>query len=209
MKKYGPVAMVLLCVCSSGVTAADIYTTIGGYYSKVEKPVDRAGSGGQFGIGYQLSDNWNVEIGYDQFIDQEPQWPNFGSGNDILFKSGYKSAGLSVSVLGKTAINEQNTLFYRVGAVHNKSSSLISYFGNTGCVDPAADNYLAVFIVNEVQITQVTSCAVSRTNTAFLFGVGVDHQFNQQWFSRVELVGLSDPDAKSLYALKLAVGYRF
>lgn len=157
MTKHSPVAIALLCVCNSGIAAADVYTTIGGYYSKVEKPVDRAGSAVQFGIGYQLSGNWSVEIGYDQFIDQEPEWPNFGSDNDILFKSGYKGAGLSVSVLGKTSITEQNTLFYRVGAVNNKSSSLISYYGNTGCVDPTAENYLVVFIVNEVHIAQVTS----------------------------------------------------
>ena len=60
MTKYSPVAIALLCVCNSGIAAADVYTTIGGYYSKVEKPVDRAGSAVQFGIGYQLSGNWSV-----------------------------------------------------------------------------------------------------------------------------------------------------
>jgi len=203
MKKPTAAAIVLFCLFST-CAAADVYTTVGGYYSKVDKPVDRAGNGGQFGIGYRLSDTWNFEFGYNQFIDQDPQWPHLDSSNNIVFESGYKSAGFALSVLGKTAVNDQNDLFYRVGVMSNKSSSLVSHDGIT-CADPAASGTGIVFSNGKI----ATSCHVSKTSTALLFGLGFDHHFSQQWFSRIEVIGLVDADAESITALKLAIGYSF
>ena len=109
MQKHTSVALLLLCATIAGNATADTYLTVGGYYSKVDKPVDRSGSGGQIGFGYKLTDQWSLEVGYDQLINQGPQWPNFANINNpdnaggIVFKSGHKSAGLSLSILGKTA----------------------------------------------------------------------------------------------------------
>jgi opacity protein-like surface antigen len=208
-------AALLCCALTAGHAAADVYTTLGGYYSKVDKPVDRSGSGGQIGVGYTLTEQWSLELGYDQLIDQSPQWPGFANisnpnnGGGIVFKSGHKSAGLSLSVLGKTALDEYNTLFYRVGAINNKSESWVFQHGSAACTNQIADTFTYDFISNNIPVGTVRACGNSSTNTALLYGLGIDHQFNQHWFSRVELVGLSDPDAESLYALKLAVGYRF
>lgn len=215
MRRHTSAALLLLCAATTGNAMADMYLTVGGYYSKVEKPVDRSGSGGQFGFGYTLTEQWSLEVGYDQLIDQEPQWPGFANinnpnnGGGIVFKSGHKSAGLSVTVLGKTALDDASTLFYRVGAINNKSESWVFQHGSAACKNQTADTFTYDFKSNNVPVGTVRACGYSSTNTALLYGLGIDHQFNQQWFSRVEVVGLSDPDTESLYALKLAVGYRF
>jgi hypothetical protein len=203
-------AALLCCALTAGHAAADVYTTLGGYYSKVDKPVDRSGSGGQIGVGYTLTEQWSLELGYDQLIDQSPQWPGIGgNSSSIVFKSGHKSAGLSLSVLGKTALDEYNTLFYRVGAINNKSESWVFHHGNKTCAASESPTSTNIVGANNIIVGTVGGCTSSNTNIGLLYGLGIDHQFNQYWFSRVELVGLSDPDAESLYALKLAVGYRF
>lgn len=215
MQKHTSVALLLLCATIAGHATADTYLTVGGYYSKVDKPVDRSGSGGQIGFGYKLTEQWSLEVGYDQLINQGPQWPDFANINNpdnaggIVFKSGHKSAGLSLSILGKTALDNNSTLFYRVGALNNKSETWVFQHGNAGCTSQTQDTYMYEFTANNVRIGTVRACGYSSTNTALLYGLGIDHQFNQQWFSRVEVVGLSDPDTESLYALKLAIGYRF
>jgi len=215
MQKQTLAALLLLCAATSGIAVADTYLTVGGYYSKVEKPVDRSGGGGQIGIGYTLTDQWSLEVGYDQLINKGPQWPGFANintpnnGGGIVFKSGHKSAGLSVSLLGKTALDDASTLFYRVGAINNKSESRVFQHGSAACTGQTQDTFTYDFISNNVRVGTVRACGYSSTNTALLYGLGIDHQFNQQWFSRVEVVGLSDPDTESLYALKLAVGYHF
>lgn len=209
MQKQTLAALLLLCAATSGIATADPYLTVGGYYSKVEKPVDRSGSGGQIGIGYTLTEQWSLELAYDQLINKDPQWPTSGYNNSLVFESGHKSAGLSLSVLGKTALDDSNTLFYRVGAINNKSESWVFHRGNKPCAAAESPTPTTIFSINNVMIDTVGGCASSNTNIGVIYGLGIDHQFNQQWFSRVEVVGLSDPDTESMYALKLAVGYRF
>jgi opacity protein-like surface antigen len=209
MQKQTLAALLLLCAASSGIAVADTYLTVGGYYSKVEKPVDRSGGGGQIGIGYALTEQWSLEVGYDQLINKDPQWPTNGYNNSLVFESGHKSAGLSLSVLGKTALDDSNTLFYRIGAINNKSESWVFHRGNKECAAAESPTHTTLFSINSVVIDTVRGCTSSNTNIGLIYGLGIDHQFNQQWFSRVEVVGLSDPDTESMYALKLAVGYRF
>jgi len=209
MQKQTLAALLLLCAATSGIAVADTYLTIGGYYSKVEKPVDRSGGGGQIGIGYALTEQWSLELGYDQLINKNPQWPTKGNNNSLVFESGHKSAGLSLSVLGKTALDDSNTLFYRVGAINNKSESWVFHRGNKACAAAESPTPTTIFSISNVVIDTVRGCTSSNTNIGLIYGLGIDHQFNQQWFSRVEVVGLSDPNTESIYALKLAVGYRF
>lgn len=204
-------ALLLLGAATTGTAIADPYLTVGGYYSKVKKPVDVSGGGGQIGIGYNLSEQWSLELGYDQLINKEPQWPSFAGNNSntVVFKSGHKSAGLSLSFLGKTALDDFSTLFYRVGAINNKSESWKFHFGNKSCATSESPTYTSIFKVNEQIIATTGGCTASNTNLGVIYGLGIDHQFNPKWFSRVEVVGLSDPDTESMYAIKLAVGYRF
>jgi opacity protein-like surface antigen len=209
MQKQSLAALLLLCAASSGIAVADTYLTVGGYYSKVEKPVDRSGGGGQIGIGYTLTEQWSLEFGYDQLINKDPQWPNSGNNNRLVFESGHKSAGLSLSMLGKTALDDSNTLFYRVGAINNKSESWVFHRGNKLCAASESPALITILRINNVETDTVSGCKSSHSNIGLIYGLGIDHQFNQQWFSRVEVVGLSDPDTESMYALKLAVGYRF
>ncbi|RVU41713.1 hypothetical protein EOE67_00495 [Rheinheimera riviphila] len=209
MQRHTSAALLLLCATTTGNAMADMYLTVGGYYSKVEKPVDRSGNGGQIGFGYTLTEQWSLEVGYDQLIDQSPKWPHFGGNNTVVFESGVKNAGLALSVLGKTALDDDSTLFYRVGAINNKSESWVFHHGNKTCAASESPTHTSIVSVNQVIVGTIGGCASSNTNIGLLYGLGVDHQFNQQWFSRFEVVGLSDPDAESLYAIKLAVGYRF
>lgn len=214
MQKSTGMALLLLSALSIGCATADPYLTVGGYFSQVNEPVDVKGGGGQIGIGYTLTDQWSLELGYDRFLNKEPLWPvflNTGIQNPsiITFKSGFKSAGVTLSVLGKSALDSSNTLFYRVGAIHHTSESWVFHYGDKTCATNESPTYKTLFYADDELVGTTGGCTSSFRNIALIYGLGVDHQFNQQWFSRVEIVGIADPDAESLYAIKLAVGYRF
>jgi len=210
MQKQFLASLICLCTVSTSSALAETYLTVGGYYSKVDKPIDRSGSGGLFGIGYSLSDQWSLEFGYDQLLNKKPRWPHFADhSNQILSESRFKSTGLTLSVLGKTTINDANTLFYRVGAIRHQSDALVFRQAPQTCGTDESLIHSSHFIVNDVVVGNVSGCLSANTNIGLIYGLGLDHQFNQQWFSRIELVGVADPDTKSIHALKLAVGYRF
>lgn len=210
MQKPSLTSLLFLCSLTSSCALAESYLTVGGYYSKVDKPIDRSGSGGQIGIGYSLSNQWSLEFGYDQLLDKKPKWPHFAdNSNQILSESRFKSSGLTLSLLGKTALNQTNTLFYRVGAIRHQSDALVFRQAPQTCGNDESLIHSSQFIVNDVVVGNVSGCLSANTNIALMYGLGVDHQFSRQWFSRVELAGVADPDTKSIYALKLAVGYRF
>lgn len=214
MQQSTGTALLLLMAMSIGCAKADPYLTVGGYYSQVNEPVDVKGGGGQIGIGYTLTDQWSLELGYDRFLNKDPLWPVFLiNGADIpstiTFKSGFKSAGATLSVLGKTALDSSNTLFYRVGAIHHKSESWVFHHGEKSCARNESPSYKTLFYSNDVLVGTTCGCTSSYSNIGLIYGLGVDHQLSPQWFSRVEIVGVADPDAESLYAIKLAVGYRF
>lgn len=203
-------AAILLCSVGAGCAQADSYLTVGGYYSKVSQPVDRTGPGSQIGIGYSLTEQWSLELGYDQLMDEDPLWPSLGNnGSSILYKSGYKSSGVTFSVLGKSALDNHNTLFYRVGAINHKSESWVFHDASRLCAASESEAFVGVFGDEETTFGTVRGCTQANSNIGLLLGFGVDNQFYQQWFSRIEVVAISDPDAETIYALKLGIGYRF
>ncbi|WP_306521098.1 outer membrane beta-barrel protein [Rheinheimera sp.] len=197
----------------SAHSSADIYLTSGIYYSKVAKPINRQGSGSSLGIGYQLNNSWNFEFSYDQLIDKKvihPYTVSNSSAAEIGWDNGYQNKGFTLSALGKTAINPAATLFYRAGIAYNDIDSMSYSQGQSTCNQTAYIQADFRLINNQGTVLQrATGCAYKDKSTDLLFGLGVEGNFSDHWFGRIEAIQYFADKGENITTAKLSIGYRF
>lgn len=209
MKTSTLVALLSTVLLISTETHADLYLTTGLYYSKVAKPIDRHGSGSSVGIGYQLNDSWDIELSYDQLIDKNFRTPTEVSGQ-LELVNGYQHQGVTLSAIGKAEINASTTLFYRAGVSHNDIDYMSFTSGDTSCHPDA------YWIINFRQLNEqnavvhrATGCGYQDKSTDVLFGLGVESEFTEHWFGRIEAIGYFANKGENITTAKLSIGYRF
>lgn len=209
MKTAILVALVSTALFVSTEANADFYLTTGLYYSKVEKPIDRHGSGNSVGLGYQLNDSWDIELSYDQLIDKNFRSPGVVSGQ-LELVNGYKHQGVTLSALGKAEINPSTTLFYRAGVSQSDIDYMSFTSGDTSCHSDAywIINFRQLNEQNAV-VQRATGCGYKEKSTDLLFGLGVETEFTAQWFGRIEAIQYFADKGEHITTAKLSIGYRF
>lgn len=188
---------------------ANLYLTTGLYYSKVAKPIDRHGTGNSVGIGYQLNDSWDIELSWDQLIDKNFSIPEVVSGQ-LELVNGYQHQGITLSALGKAAINPVTTLFYRAGVSQSDADYMSFTPGDNSCDTDAywSINYRVVDEKNTV-LQRATGCGYQEKSTDLLFGLGVETKFTEHWFGRIEAIQYFANKGENVTTAKLSIGYRF
>jgi hypothetical protein len=200
-------------VVYSTASQANIYVNAGGYFSTVSKPVKQQGDGSSIGIGYVINSSWSAELSYDNLIDEAGSSPALlkkESPYPLDWENGYQSKGWTISALGKAAINPSASLFYRIGLIYNDFDYSIYTQGNNSCEKEASGTEIYKFVDEKNKLLQqATGCRYIDTSTQLLFGLGVEGDFSQNWFGRIEAIHFFAKKGEPITAAKLSVGYRF
>lgn len=213
MKRMTKVILLGAALFVSAQAGASLYLTTGFNYSKVAKTIDRHGAGSSLGLGYRLNDSWNIEFGYDRLIDKKIGLPHvvaLTSPVQLDWSNAYQHKGFTVAALGKTAINQTTTLFYRAGISQSDIDYLSYRLGQVACDEQSylQTNFLAKDSQgNELQ--RATGCAYRDTSTDLLFGLGLEADFTERWFGRIEAIQYFADKGENISTARLSIGYRF
>jgi opacity protein-like surface antigen len=191
---------------------ADVYVNTGAYFSKAAKPVDQQGAGTGLGIGYELNKSWSVELSYDKLIDKSASRPTVlkdASPYPLDWENSYQSKGLILSALGKTAINPSASLFYRIGVMYSDLDYSRFSAGKVDCAKGVKNIEYYEFINAGKLVQQATGCYYADKSTELLLGLGVETNFNDNWFGRIEANHFFANKGEAITAAKLSVGYKF
>lgn len=199
-------------VVYSTAVQADIYVNTGAYFSKVDQPIDQQGVGSSLGIGYELNNSWSFELSYDKLIDKSATSPSLlkdESPYPLDFQSSYQSKGVILSALGKAAINHSSSLFYRIGVMYSDLDYSRFYAGEADCSKGAKNIEYYQFINAGKLVQQATACYYADKSTELLLGLGLETNFSDNWFGRIEANHFFANKGEAISAAKLSIGYKF
>ncbi len=169
--------------------ANDFYAVAGAQYSRSGEPFDVSGAGYQLGAGYVITPQWSVEISAEQLFAEQKQ-------GDVG-PHRLDSDALTLSVLGKTRINDDAVLFYRAGASSVDHQGFYPYVTGKKTLPNGT-------VVTTVSFNQIDDDLVHA-----VLGLGLEQNFSAQWFGRAEIVHLFKKNELQADTFRLSVGYRF
>lgn len=213
MSKLTLSALTAVALGFSTQALADVYVTTGAYYSKADNASDQTGPGTSIGLGYEINPMWSIEFGYDNFIDEDgtkPYLVNYPQTTTLDFEDPYSHKGWVLSALGKTALNDSSTLFYRAGVMQSDVRQTVYSQGQEACKGQPDDETGYSFVDAEGNTFQrATGCDYKQKSTDLIFGLGIQTNFSENWFGRMEAVHVFADKGEAITAAKLSVGYKF
>ncbi|MBO1254188.1 outer membrane beta-barrel protein [Alteromonas sp. 5E99-2] len=162
------------------------YSVIGVGFSDGE--VDNTSSSGvayRFAIGYELTPQWLVELGYQSIVDDE------GSESE----EGYSAQALSVSLLGR-AVSRKGELFYRVGLAY------VDFSGQTNISTSGSCDVGSLSTVSSL-------CSVDEGSVGAVLGLGYDYYLDLRNELRFEIEYILADNQYSSTALFVNYKYNF
>jgi opacity protein-like surface antigen len=166
------------------------YAVAGAQKSWSELPNKVNDTGATLAAGWWLTPAWRFELSAEQLAGKT-------RGDLSLPLADVEIKALSLSVLGFTEWSGPTQLYYRLGV----SRSALDY------QQPVVE----ATVVNPDGSTSTTIRYqdVSRDLIQLQLGLGVEHQFNERWFSRAEWVHQLKQDEFAADSVRLGIGYRF
>lgn len=213
MSKLALSALTAVALSFSTGTLANIYVTTGAYYSKADNASDQTGPGTAIAIGYEINPMWSIEFGYDNLIDEEGSKPNlinYPQTTALDFEDSYHSKGWTLSALGKTQVAPSTTLFYRAGLMQADVRQNVYSQGSQVCKGQPDQQLTYLYVDPDGKTFQsATGCEYKQNSTDLVFGLGLQNDFSENWFGRIEAVHVFADKGEAITAAKLSIGYRF
>lgn len=204
---------VLALSFSTAALANNIYITTGAFYSKADNASKQTGSGTSIGLGYEINPVWSIELGYDNLIDEdgaEPKLINYPQTTALDFEDSYHNKGWTLSALGKTPLGSSSTLLYRAGVMRSDVRQNIYRQGEQSCKGEPVNTVGYSYIDADGNTFQsAIGCSYEQKSTDLIVGLGVQTDFTDNWFGRVEALHVFANKGEAITAAKLSIGYKF
>lgn len=171
---------------SFDIELTQFYGVVGVGFSDGE--IDDTSSSGlayRLALGYELTSQWQAELGYQSIVDDE--------GNE--FEEGYSAHALSVSLLGK-ARGRSGELFYRIG---------LAYVDLSGDINTSSSGSCSVGVLSSVS----NLCVVDESGVGAVLGLGFDYYLGLKNELRFEIEHILADNQFSSTALFANYKYNF
>jgi len=176
----------------------EFYTVLGAGYSESKSQlVDDKGASYRFGVGYELHRQWNLELGYQQLINEEFQTP--GANNNA--KDGIEAGAIYLTLLGKASA-ESGELFYRIGALSIDIEEQQFHSESTTC---SAGQGTSLTVGDQ----SYTQCSLDDTVIAGVIGIGYDVRISSNVLIRTEVEHIKGEDDVEFNAAYIGLRYNF
>ena len=149
-------------------------------------------------LGYVLSDQWSVELGYNGLGDSGLNNSQLAVDNANFETNDYSITAFRLSALGR-ARNQHGELFYRVGVMQVNAQRT---YALDGAVCEGSDSLIGTFSTTSV-------CQSDNDQIAGVIGLGFDFNLTNFTQLRVEVEHLQGQDDYSAQAILLGLRVNF
>lgn len=182
----------------------NLYTVFSLGYSDVElTQQDSDGLGYKLTMGYQVSPQWYLEVGYQQLVHDDLYVIDLPSAQDVMSAESVKQGdALFLAFLGK-ASGRMGELFYRVGVLKTDIRGQDVLAGVQECEIGQA-NMLTV-----EGFGAATMCDYDESGIAGVIGLGFDYFVGARTMIRTEIEYIKGQDNLTVTAASVGLRYNF